>query len=101
MIGSGDASAIARKCAMMPRCGGFEYAFEKAGGQIIQKIYPPLGTTDYSPYVTQLMTSNNGGQPDQITCLVSTECIQLWSLLQAQGFKGIFQHVAFDPPEIL
>jgi branched-chain amino acid transport system substrate-binding protein len=35
-------------------CGGFEYAFEHAGGQIIQKIYPPLGTTDYSPYVTQI-----------------------------------------------
>lgn len=35
-------------------CGGFEYAFEQAGGQIVQKIYPPLGTTDYSPYVTQI-----------------------------------------------
>jgi branched-chain amino acid transport system substrate-binding protein len=35
-------------------CGGFEYAFEQAGGQIVKKIYPPLGTTDYSPYVTQI-----------------------------------------------
>jgi branched-chain amino acid transport system substrate-binding protein len=35
-------------------CGGFEYAFEKAGGTIVQKIYPPLNTTDYSPYVTQI-----------------------------------------------
>jgi len=35
-------------------CGGFEYAFEHAGGQIVKKIYPPLGTTDYSPYVTQI-----------------------------------------------
>lgn len=38
-------------------CGGFEYAFAKAGGQIIQKIYPPLGTTDYSPYITQVNRS--------------------------------------------
>lgn len=35
-------------------CGGFEYAFEHAGGQVVQKIYPPLGTTDYSPYITQV-----------------------------------------------
>jgi branched-chain amino acid transport system substrate-binding protein len=35
-------------------CGGFEYAFEHAGGEVVQKIYPPLGTTDYSPYVTQI-----------------------------------------------
>jgi branched-chain amino acid transport system substrate-binding protein len=35
-------------------CGGFEYAFEHAGGQIVKKIYPPLNTTDYSPYVTQI-----------------------------------------------
>jgi branched-chain amino acid transport system substrate-binding protein len=35
-------------------CGGFEYAFEAAGGKVIQKIYPPLGTTDYSPYLTKI-----------------------------------------------
>jgi branched-chain amino acid transport system substrate-binding protein len=35
-------------------CGGFQYAFEAAGGQVIQKIFPPLGTTDYSPYITQV-----------------------------------------------
>jgi branched-chain amino acid transport system substrate-binding protein len=38
-------------------CGGFQYAFEAAGGKVIQKIYPPLGTTDYSPYVTQVNRS--------------------------------------------
>jgi branched-chain amino acid transport system substrate-binding protein len=35
-------------------CGGFEYAFQQAGGKIVQKIYPPLNTTDYSPYVTSI-----------------------------------------------
>jgi branched-chain amino acid transport system substrate-binding protein len=34
--------------------GGFQYAFEKAGGHIVQKLYAPLTTTDYTPFVSQL-----------------------------------------------
>jgi branched-chain amino acid transport system substrate-binding protein len=34
--------------------GGFQKTFELRGGQIVQKIWVPLGTPDYSPYVTQL-----------------------------------------------
>jgi branched-chain amino acid transport system substrate-binding protein len=34
--------------------GGFQYAFEKSGGKIVQKIYVPLTTTDYAPFVRQL-----------------------------------------------
>ncbi|HEV2440678.1 MAG TPA: ABC transporter substrate-binding protein [bacterium] len=34
--------------------GGFQKTFELHGGQIVQKIWAPLGTPDYSPYVTQL-----------------------------------------------
>jgi branched-chain amino acid transport system substrate-binding protein len=33
--------------------GGFQYAFEKAGGKIVQKLYAPLSTTDYTPFVNQ------------------------------------------------
>jgi branched-chain amino acid transport system substrate-binding protein len=35
-------------------CGGFHYAFEQAGGKVVQKIWVPIGTTDYAPFVTQL-----------------------------------------------
>jgi branched-chain amino acid transport system substrate-binding protein len=31
--------------------GGFQKAFEDCGGQIIQKIWPPLGTKDFGPYI--------------------------------------------------
>src|SRR5690242_14747699 len=31
--------------------GGFQRAFENCGGQIIQKIWPPLGTKDFGPYI--------------------------------------------------
>ena len=33
---------------------GFQRAFEDAGGQVIQKLWPPLGTTDQGPYISQL-----------------------------------------------
>jgi branched-chain amino acid transport system substrate-binding protein len=33
---------------------GFHRTFEEAGGQIVQKLWPPLGTADFSPYITQL-----------------------------------------------
>ena len=31
--------------------GGFQKAFEDCGGKIIQKIWPPLGTKDFGPYI--------------------------------------------------
>lgn len=33
---------------------GFITGFKKAGGQIVQEIYPKLGTTDFSPFLTQV-----------------------------------------------
>ncbi|MEK7874744.1 MAG: ABC transporter substrate-binding protein [Pseudomonadota bacterium] len=34
--------------------GGFQKAFESCGGRIIQKIWPPLGTQDFGPYIPTL-----------------------------------------------
>jgi branched-chain amino acid transport system substrate-binding protein len=34
--------------------GGFHFGFERAGGKIVQKLWSPIGTTDYAPFVTQL-----------------------------------------------
>ena len=33
---------------------GFHKAFEDAGGQIVQKLWPPLGAADQAPYIGQL-----------------------------------------------
>ena len=33
---------------------GFQRAFEDAGGQVVQKLWPPLFTTDFGPYLSQL-----------------------------------------------
>lgn len=34
--------------------GGFQRTFEESGGQVIQKLWPPLGTTDFGPYLPQI-----------------------------------------------
>jgi branched-chain amino acid transport system substrate-binding protein len=33
---------------------GFQRTFEESGGQVIQKLWPPLGTTDFAPYLAQI-----------------------------------------------
>ena len=34
--------------------GGFQRAFEEAGGQVIQKLWAPMGATDLAPYLSQI-----------------------------------------------
>jgi branched-chain amino acid transport system substrate-binding protein len=35
-------------------CAAFQRTFEEAGGQVVQKLWPPFGTTDFAPYITGL-----------------------------------------------
>ena len=34
--------------------GGFQRVFEEAGGHVVKKLWPPLVTPDYTPYIAQL-----------------------------------------------
>jgi branched-chain amino acid transport system substrate-binding protein len=34
--------------------GGFQQTFEEAGGKIVNKVWPPLVTPDYTPFVAQI-----------------------------------------------
>ncbi len=36
------------------QAGGFRRVFEDAGGNIVQRIWPPLVTADYTPYLAQI-----------------------------------------------
>jgi branched-chain amino acid transport system substrate-binding protein len=38
--------------------GGFQYAFEKSGGDVVQKVWVPLDATDMAPFVRQLQTDD-------------------------------------------
>src|SRR5262245_50229776 len=33
---------------------GFGRAFEEAGGKVVQELYPPIGTTDFGPYIGKI-----------------------------------------------
>jgi branched-chain amino acid transport system substrate-binding protein len=33
---------------------GFQRTFQESGGQVVQKLWPPLGTADFAPYLSQL-----------------------------------------------
>jgi branched-chain amino acid transport system substrate-binding protein len=39
-------------------CAGFQRAFEDNGGQIVQKLFPPLTVPDYGGYVAQLKSAD-------------------------------------------
>jgi branched-chain amino acid transport system substrate-binding protein len=34
--------------------GGFQRVFEDAGGKVLKKLWPPLGTADLTPYIAQI-----------------------------------------------
>jgi branched-chain amino acid transport system substrate-binding protein len=63
--------------------GGFQKAFEDCGGKIIQKIWPPLGTIDFGPYIPTLK-----GDADAIfTLMVGPMSLQFPKQLAAAGNK--------------
>ena len=34
--------------------GGFQRVFEEGGGQIVQKVWTPLNTNDFAPFLSQI-----------------------------------------------
>ncbi len=46
------------------KAGGFKKAFQFMGGEIVQEIYTPLGTTDYAPYLAKV--ANLVGKADRL-----------------------------------
>ena len=74
-----------------------ETAYKGSGFDVVlaEGSIPPPPVGDYSPYVAQLMTADNGKAPDVVTCLVGLQCLNIYSLMNAQGFSGIFQHALY------
>jgi branched-chain amino acid transport system substrate-binding protein len=63
--------------------GGFQRAFEACGGQIIQKIWPPLGTKDFGPYIPTLKQD-----ADRIfSLMVGPSALQFPKQLKAAGYN--------------
>jgi branched-chain amino acid transport system substrate-binding protein len=63
--------------------GGFQRAFEACGGQIIQKIWPPLTTKDFGPYIPTLKADADA----IFTVMVGPMSLQFPKQLAANGNK--------------
>ncbi len=63
---------------------GFHRTFEEAGGQIVQKLWPPLGTADFGPYLAQLRRD-----VDAIYVIFSgADALRFAKQYQEAGLKG-------------
>jgi ABC-type branched-subunit amino acid transport system substrate-binding protein len=71
----------------------FAIAAQGAGFKVVAKEDDlPIQISDFSPYAKEFMTADHGKPPDATFCLANTQCLNLWPLLQTQGYKGYFFH---------
>ncbi len=64
---------------------------EGAGFEVVYaKGTVPATTSDFSPYVAQLMSANKGHAPTVIDCLLTSQCVQAWQALKGVGFTGTY-----------
>ena len=63
--------------------GGFQRAFEACGGQVIQKVWVPLGTKDFGPYIPTLKRD-----ADRIfSLMVGPAALQFPKQMRASGYR--------------
>jgi len=63
--------------------GGFQRAFEDCGGKVIQKIWPPLGTKDFGPYIPTIKADTD----IIFTTMVGPMALQFPKQLRAAGIS--------------
>jgi branched-chain amino acid transport system substrate-binding protein len=61
--------------------GGFQKAFEDCGGKIVQKVWVPLGTKDFGPYIPSLKSDVDA----IFTLMVGPMSLQFPKQLRASG----------------
>ena len=63
--------------------GGFQKAFEDCGGKIIQKIWPPLGTKDFGPFIPTIKADADA----VFSLMVGPMPLQFPKQMRGAGFK--------------
>ena len=63
--------------------GGFQKVFEDCGGKIMQKIWPPIGTKDFGPYIPTIKDDADA----LFTLMVGPMSLQFPKQLRASGYK--------------
>ena len=61
--------------------GGFQKVFEDCGGKVVQKIWPPLGTKDFGPYLSTIKSDADA----IFTAMVGPMALQFPKQLRASG----------------
>ena len=64
--------------------GGFQKTFEENGGQIVQKLWPPLNTTDFAPYLSQVRRDADA----VFALMVSISALRFPKQYEQAGLKG-------------
>jgi branched-chain amino acid transport system substrate-binding protein len=66
-------------------CGGFANTFTDAGGEIVEQLWHPLGTQDFSTYISQIQAAD----PDAVFVLtVGAESVRFVEAYSQFGLKG-------------
>jgi branched-chain amino acid transport system substrate-binding protein len=63
--------------------GGFQQTYEDCGGKVIQKIWVPIGTKDFGPYIPQIKSDADA----IFTLMVGPMSLQFPKQLRASGNK--------------
>jgi branched-chain amino acid transport system substrate-binding protein len=63
--------------------GGFQKAFEDCGGKVIQKVWPPLGSKDFGPYIPTFKADADA----IFTVMVGPMALQFPKQLRSAGIK--------------
>ena len=63
--------------------GGFQKTFEDCGGKIIQKIWPPLGTKDFGPFIPTIKADADA----VFSLMVGPMALQFPKQLRASGYQ--------------
>ena len=63
--------------------GGFQKTFEDCGGKVIQKIWPPLGTKDFGPYIPTIKADADA----IFSLMVGPMALQFPKQLRGAGIK--------------
>jgi branched-chain amino acid transport system substrate-binding protein len=64
--------------------GGFQRTFEEAGGQVIQKLWAPLGVMDLAPYIAKLRRDADA----VLTMVAGASTIQFMKQYDEAGLRG-------------
>ena len=73
--------------------GGFQKTFEEHGGQIVQKLWVPLGAMDLAPYIAKIRRDADA----VLTMVAGAPTLQFFRQYQEAGLKGKIALIAGGP----